>query len=224
LVNYSQFTLAAPGRIGRGFCRSYRNPRQPVEGQVLAHRIVENLQGQNLTLEEAAPLTKLIHKGATLDDVAARTGLSQTTIKRRLALNGLCDEASAALALGTINLSQAEALTPWEAQRSILEEIERGSGFSGDDIKTSLLDDRPTMASAIFPLEHYTGTITTDPFAEDETAYLNDGEAFLRLQKEAVTQLVRHHEACAAWVELTKPTASSTGTIARPRRASKAVP
>jgi ParB family transcriptional regulator, chromosome partitioning protein len=53
---------------------------------------VENLQRQNLTpLEEAAALTKLIHKGATLDDVAAQTGLSQTTIKRRLALNGLCD-------------------------------------------------------------------------------------------------------------------------------------
>ena len=35
---------------------------------------VENLRRQNLTpLEEAAALTKLIHKGATLDDVAAQT-------------------------------------------------------------------------------------------------------------------------------------------------------
>jgi len=168
---------------------------------------VENLQRQNLTpLEEAAALTKLIHKGATLDDVAARTGLSPTTIKRRLALNGLCDEARAALALGSINLAQAEALTLGgdDAQRSIVEEIERGSGFSGDDIKTTLLDDRPTVASAIFPLEQYTGTITTDLFAEDETSYFDDGEAFLQLQKEAVTQLVKHHEASAAWVELTE--------------------
>src|SRR5689334_23528326 len=73
---------------------------------------VENLQRQNLTpLEEAAALTKLIHKGTTLEDVAAQTGLSQTTIKRRLALNGLCEETRAALALGIINLSQAEAMT-----------------------------------------------------------------------------------------------------------------
>ncbi len=168
---------------------------------------VENLQRQNLTpLEEAAALTKLIHKGATLDDVAARTGLSQTTIKRRLALNGLCDEAKAGLAIGSINLAQAEALTLGgdEAQRSILEEIERGSAFSGDDVKATLLDDRPTVASAIFPLEQYTGTITTDLFAEDETSYFDDGEEFLRLQKEAVTQLVKHHEASAAWVELTE--------------------
>ena len=73
--------------------------------------IVENLQRQNLTpLEETAALTKLIHGGTKLDDVAARTGLSQTTIKRRLALNGLCEETRAALALGILTLSQAEAM------------------------------------------------------------------------------------------------------------------
>jgi ParB family chromosome partitioning protein len=117
---------------------------------------VENLQRQNLTpLEEAAALTKLIHKGATLDDVAARTGLSQTTIKRRLALNGLCEAAKAALALGSINLSQAEAMTLGsdEMQQGILEEIESGREFTGGDIKAALLDDRPTVALAIFPLE-----------------------------------------------------------------------
>jgi hypothetical protein len=51
---------------------------------------VENLQRQNLTpLEETAALTKLIHKGTTLDDVVAQTGLSATTpdeppVKNRL--------------------------------------------------------------------------------------------------------------------------------------------
>jgi ParB family chromosome partitioning protein len=47
-----------------------------------------------------------------------------------------------------------------------------------------VLDDRPTVALAIFPLEQYTGTITTDLFAEDETSYFDDREEFLRLQKE----------------------------------------
>ncbi len=73
---------------------------------------VENLQRQNLTpLEEAGALTKLIHKGRTLDDVVAQTGLSATTIKRRLALNNLCRDAKQALSKGQINLAQAEALT-----------------------------------------------------------------------------------------------------------------
>src|SRR5436305_9024475 len=168
---------------------------------------VENLQRQNLTpLEEAAALTKLIHKGATLDDVAARTGLSQSTIKRRLALNGLCEETRAALALGIVNLAQAEAMTLGsdQMQQGILEEIERGSDFSADEIKATLLDDRPTVALAIFPLERYTGTITTDLFAEDETSYFDDAEQFAVLQKEAVAELVKHHEASAAWVEVTE--------------------
>ena len=168
---------------------------------------VENLQRQNLTpLEEAAALTKLIHKGTTLDDVAARTGLSQTTIKRRLALNGLCEAAQAALAEGSISLSQAEAMTLGddEVQRNVLEEIESGREFTGDDIKAALLDDRPTVASAIFPLEQYTGTITTDLFAEDETSYFDDADQFFRLQNEAIVQLVKRHEESAAWVEVTE--------------------
>ena len=89
------------------------------------------------------------------------------------------------------SLSQAEALTLGtdEMQRTILEEIERGIAFSADDIKTTALDDRPTLAAAIFPLEQYTGTITTDLFAEDETSYFDNWEEFLRLQKAAVEQL-----------------------------------
>lgn len=175
--------------------------------QTLRIATVENLQRQNMTpLEEAASLTKLVHKGVTLDDVVAQTGLSATTIKRRLALNGLCKEAKALLAKGGLTLSQAEALTLGsdEAQRSILEEIARGDEFSAEGIKATQLDDRPTVALAIFPVEQYTGTITTDLFAEDETSYFDDAEQFLTLQKEAVAQLVRHHEASASWVEVTE--------------------
>ena len=88
-------------------------------------------------LEEAGALTKLVHKGVTLDDVVAQTGLSATTIKRRLALNNLCREAKAALTKGVITLSQAEALTLGsdEAQTRIVEQIADGGDYSADDIK-----------------------------------------------------------------------------------------
>ena len=68
----------------------------------------------------------------------------------------------------------------------------------------TLLDDRPTVALAIFPPEKYTGTITTDLFAEDETSYFDDAEQFFALQKEAVEELRKHHEASAAWVKVTE--------------------
>jgi ParB/RepB/Spo0J family partition protein len=78
--------------------------------QTLRIATVENLQRQNMTpLEEAGALTKLVHKGVTLDDVVAQTGLSATTIKRRLALNALCKEAKSLLAKGGLTLSGTSA-------------------------------------------------------------------------------------------------------------------
>jgi ParB/RepB/Spo0J family partition protein len=156
---------------------------------------VENLQRQNLTpLEEAGALTKLIHKGTTLDDVVAQTGLSASTIKQRLALNNLNREAKAALTKGLLTLSQAESLTLGsdEAQTRIVEQITGGGDYTADEIRAALLDDRPTVSLAIFPPEKYTGTITTDLFAEDETSYFDDAEQFLRLQKEAVEEMRKH--------------------------------
>ena len=167
---------------------------------------VENLQRQNMTpLEETAALTKLVHKGVTLDDVVAQTGLSASTIKRRMALNSLCGEAKKALTKGELTLSQAEALTlgSGEMQQRILEDIAQGGEFDAEGIKATLLDDRPTVAFAIFAVDKYTGTITTDLFAEDETSYFDDAEQFFALQKEAVDELVKHHEANAAWVDVT---------------------
>jgi ParB family chromosome partitioning protein len=60
------------------------------------------------------------------------------------------------------------------------------------------------VALAIFPVEEYTGTITTDLFAEDETSYFDDAEQFFRLQKAAVVELYRHHLESAAWVKVTE--------------------
>jgi len=38
---------------------------------------------------------------------------------------------------------------------------------------------------------------------EDETSYFDDAEQFFALQKEALVELVKHHQAKAAWVEVT---------------------
>jgi ParB family chromosome partitioning protein len=174
---------------------------------VLRLATVENVQRENLPpLDEAASFAALIHKGSTLDDLAAKTGLSPTTIKRRLALNDLCDEAKKALSSGKISLAQAEALTlgDHDAQRSVLGDIESDYGpYSAADIRDHLLDDRPSVAMAVFPLEQYTGTITTDLFAEGENSYFDDAEQFMALQQEAVAKLAKGYEGKVAWVEVT---------------------
>jgi ParB/RepB/Spo0J family partition protein len=166
---------------------------------------VENLQRANLApLEETVALTKLLHKGVTLDDLVAQTGLSSTTIRRRLALNNLCKPAAKALREGELTLAQAEALTlgAIEEQEDALDQIVNGE-YSPDRIRHLFLEERPSVALAIFPIEKYTGTITTDLFGAEESSYFDDAESFFSLQQEAVEQLAAHHRECAAWVEVT---------------------
>lgn len=168
---------------------------------------VENLQREDLPpLDQAAALASLLRKGVTLDDLVAKTGLSATTIKRRLALNGLCEEGATALREGAITLSQAEALTLGvaDAQRQVLGEIERGYGeCDAESIRAHFTDGRPSAAMAIFPLERYTGTMTTDLFQAEETSYFDDAAQFAALQQEAVTALAEGYRAKADWVEVT---------------------
>lgn len=169
---------------------------------------VENVQRENLApLDEAAAFASLIRKGGcALDDLCAKTGLSSTTIRRRLALNGLCAEVKEALSEGSISLSQAEALTvgSHRQQQNILSEILfRPEDYYAAAIRDILLDQCPSIAMAIFPLEQYTGTITTDLFAEEETSYFDDSDLFLELQTRAVEKLAKEHESKAAWVEVT---------------------
>jgi ParB family chromosome partitioning protein len=199
--------LSERGELPKGFSVPVEVREELSKDDALRIATVENLQRLNMPpLDETAALTKLLHKGVTLDDLVSQTGISASTIKRRVALNSLCKDAKQALQKAEISLAQAEALTLGSAdmQLRILETIARGEEYSADAIKGLLLDDRPTVALAIFPVERYTGTVTTDLFADSETSYFDDSEQFLALQKEAVAELVKHHEAAAAWVDLTE--------------------
>ena len=199
--------LHARGELPEGFFVPVEIRDGLSKDDALRIATVENLQRLNLPpLNEAAALTKLLHKGVTLDDLVAQTGLSASTIKRRIALNGLCKEARQALQKADIRLAQAEALTLGgdDMQRRLLESIAQGEELSAGAIRSFLLEDRPTVALAIFPFERYTDTLTTDLFADSENTYFDDAEQFFALQREAVAELVKHHEASAAWVDLTE--------------------
>lgn len=177
------------------------------EGDHLRLATVENVQRENLTpLEEAAAFAGLMRDGVALEEVAARTGLSATTIKRRLALAGLGDEAKAALEEGQLTLAQAEALTlgAHDAQRDFVRRLEDGYHYGAADIRDMLLARRPCVALARFPLAQYQGTYTTDLFGEDATTYFDDVEQFFTLQRQAVATLAEAYAETASWVEVSE--------------------
>ena len=150
--------LASRGEIAA----NYRVPVEVRHGleSTDARRIalVENVQREALdAIDEADGFAALLQKGATLDDVAAQTGLSTTTVNRRLALAGMCAEAKQAVRDGTIGLGITEALTlgTQEQQTRILVEFADGGWDDADDIHALLIEEKPIVAMAVSPLERY---------------------------------------------------------------------
>ena len=166
---------------------------------------VENLQREPLNpMDEAEAMAKLLQTGGTLDDITGKTGLSSKTVKRRLAVATLCSEGKKALRSGTITVNLAEALTlgSREQQRSVLASIESEGPPSAEEVREMFLEQKPTAAMAVFPLEQYQGGITTDLFSDEETTYFDDVDQFLVLQKAAIDALAEERRKTAAWVEV----------------------
>jgi len=165
---------------------------------------VENVQREDLTpLEEADAIAVLAKTGDTLDDIASQTGLSESTIKRRIALLELSEGVKAALRDKEVSLRQAESLSlgTHTEQDALLPQVLNGWCVSADDIKERLIGDAPSVASAIFNAGDYTGSLTTDLFEEAETTYFDDVEQFYELQKAAAEKRVAELDVKHDWVE-----------------------
>ncbi|KYO54155.1 ParB/RepB/Spo0J family partition protein [Tistrella mobilis] len=176
------------------------------ETDALRLATVENIQREQLApMDEAEAFATLLSEGASLEDVAAKAGVSVLTVKRRVALASLSDEAKALVREGAFSLSVAEALTlgTHDQQRAVIERLEQGYSFDADALRGMLTGEKPAVSLAIFPMEQYAGTVTADLFADDDNTFFDDAEQFYRLQSEAVEALAAHHrEAGAAFVEI----------------------
>lgn len=166
---------------------------------------VENVQREQLhPLDEGEAVAKLLQLGGTIEAITEKTGLSASTVKRRLALASLAPEAKKAFRAGSFNRGIAEALTlgSREQQRAVLESLQSDAPPDADDIRDMFLGQKPTVAMAIFPRERYTGTLTTDLFAEEEATYFDDVDQFLALQDAAVNAFAQERRQTAAWVDV----------------------
>ena len=93
------------------------------ETDALRLATVENIQREQLApMDEAEAFATLLGEGASLEDVAAKAGVSVLTVKRRVALASLSDEAKALVREGEFSLSVAEALTlgTHDQQRAVI--------------------------------------------------------------------------------------------------------
>ena len=167
---------------------------------------IENVQRNDLpVLDQAEAYTKMLELGSDIATIAIKTGLSETTIKRRLAIaERLCPDAKLLVREGFISIGQAEALTivNFETQDSVLEAMEHGNipqNISPAQIRSMLLREKYLVEHAIFDIDLYLaegGTITSDLFGDSPDSF-DDAELFIKYQFEALD--VRKAELKEKW-------------------------
>lgn len=166
---------------------------------------VENVQREALDpIDEAEAFAQLLTRGAKAEDISAETGVSVPTIRRRLALADLAPEVKEAVRAKELPLALAEALTlaPQAEQKGLLNEVKRYGHIDARQLRAHILDEKPSVATAIFSIEKYKGTFTKDLFAEKETTYFDDRAQFATLQKDAVDAQVEVLRKEFAWVKV----------------------
>lgn len=197
--------LIEKGDLPQDFPISVEVKENLTEEEALRIATVENVQRENLSpLEEAHALSSLVKNGEELDNIAAQTGLSVATIRRRLMLLTLSDKVKEALSEKKITLSQAESLAIGkpEDQDEVLDDVIEGYYTTAEEIKDKLVGELPTLSMAIFPKEQYSGTFTKDLLAEDDATYFDDVEQFEALQKQAAEKLVAEYAQTRDWAVL----------------------
>ncbi len=158
--------LKDEGHIGADFPVPVDVRSKLKDDDALRLATVENVQREQLNpIDEAEAFAGLVRNGVVIEDVAAKAGVSPATVKRRLALASLCDEAKTAVRAGD-SLAVAEALTigTHDEQRRALQWMESAYHYTADDIRGMMLDDKVSVARAIFPIERYEGTVSHDLF------------------------------------------------------------
>jgi ParB family chromosome partitioning protein len=166
---------------------------------------VENTQREALNaIDEAEAFAALVQGGTGIEEVAAKTGIPISTVRRRLALSGLCPEAKRQIRLCKLPISVGEAMTlgSAEQQRMLLKAFSHEEGLTAADVRRELVGAKPTLAMALFPPAEYTGPLTRDLFSDADTTYCDDKDMFLSLQRKAVDEFADECRAEWEWVEI----------------------
>ena len=149
--------LLSQGEISQDFTVPVEVKENLTEEEILRIATIENVQRENLSpLEEANAIAALVQDGEKLEEIVSKTGLSVTTIKRRLSLLNLVEEAKEALVSKEIDLSLAEALSigTSEQQSELLGDVLSGWIDTVSDLKEKLVGDLPSVADASAQVPH----------------------------------------------------------------------
>lgn len=162
------------------------------DDEMLVLAASENVSREDMSvLEEASAFGDLLARGLSVEEVAARFGVSVRTVERRVALvSALSSEVQAALDAGEVSLGHAQVLTvvPVGEQGRWLERI-RTWKLTPEALRSQVGAERVPVSRALFGEDAYVaagGTVVRDLFSEAGEGFFEDTELFRRLQEEAL--------------------------------------
>ena len=154
-------------------------------------------------LDEANAFSKMLELGSDPESIALKMGMAERTVKQRIALASLCDEAQDALKTGELTLALAHALTSVseETQQYVVSQAKQGYHWSARDVADFVSDQSMSVRMAIFPTERYSGEISQNLFTDDFEPCFLDTEQAKRLQLEAMHEKADEYRKTHAWVD-----------------------
>ena len=91
--------------------------------------------------DQIVALSRLVREGATAEQIAARFGVSERTVQKRVRLGGLPDEVIAAYREGRVNADTVEAFATTDDtdfQRAVLESLPQAGQLYGHNVRQAL--------------------------------------------------------------------------------------
>lgn len=165
--------------------------------------LAENHQRQDLDpIDACEAFTRLRDGGMSMAQIAEKFGVTETYVRRHIALGSLVDQAKELIRAGDMCLREAKHLASVtaEEQAAYFEYLEANNAGNSEYAARQYFFNKPTADMAIFDIEQYTGGFVQDLFSDNAEKQFSDVDQFTALQNAAYDEKKAAFEAAGLTV------------------------
>ena len=157
--------------------------------------------------DQVAAFSKLAADGATTEQIAARFGVAERTVQKRVRLGGLADEILGAYREGRINADTAEAFATTadvDFQRNTFKSLSDSGQLHGHSVRHAIgqrrtrSDAAPALYVGLTAYREAGGAVE-DPLFEDDYVSILDPDLMERLADQKLTAVAERYAAAWKW-------------------------
>ncbi|MEO9901548.1 MAG: ParB/RepB/Spo0J family partition protein [Nisaea sp.] len=150
--------------------------------------LAENHEREDLdSIDTCEAFTRLSDGGMSMAKIADKFGVTETYVRRHLALGRLVDQAKEMIRAGDMCQREAKHLASVtaEEQAAYFKYLEDNNAGNSEYAARRYFFEKPTADTAIFDIEEYTGGFVQDLFSDNAEKQFSDVDQFMELQHKA---------------------------------------